>query len=281
MWELEETVVGLAVACGSLELPIVSGNVSLYNQTSGRGIPPTPAVGIVGKLSPDSRPIPCCFTGADHIICVLHSQFADLENPDSLVGSIFEERLSANSLGADHMGRGNMGGGLQPPDLDGMFRLGQFIRKAHSHNLPESVRAISGGGLAVTLARCSMNSMMGGQAGIGAQVDLDLDLEIDIDHDPALSEKASFDRSGTRGSVAANWMPLLFGEHIGMFVASFRENSMVEIRAMAQTMGVQVWEVGRTGGDALTIRVGDHLLSMPVSRLSNTWRADALPGLSR
>ncbi|MDQ3992921.1 MAG: AIR synthase related protein, partial [Actinomycetota bacterium] len=56
-WELAEAIEGMAAACTALGIPVVSGNVSLYNETDGRPIPPTPVVGCVG-LVPDVRAIP-------------------------------------------------------------------------------------------------------------------------------------------------------------------------------------------------------------------------------
>ena len=56
-WELAESIEGMAQACEALSLPIVSGNVSLYNDTDGRSIHPTPVVGCVG-LVPDVRRVP-------------------------------------------------------------------------------------------------------------------------------------------------------------------------------------------------------------------------------
>ena len=56
-WELAEAIEGMALACEALGVPIVSGNVSLYNDTDGRSIPPTPVVGCVG-LVPDVRRVP-------------------------------------------------------------------------------------------------------------------------------------------------------------------------------------------------------------------------------
>ena len=51
-WELEETIAGLAHACRALEVPIVSGNVSLYNDSEGRSpIHPTPVVGMIGVFT--------------------------------------------------------------------------------------------------------------------------------------------------------------------------------------------------------------------------------------
>ena len=56
-WELAEAIAGMAAACEALGLPIVSGNVSLYNETNGRAIHPTPVVGAVGLVE-DVRSVP-------------------------------------------------------------------------------------------------------------------------------------------------------------------------------------------------------------------------------
>src|SRR2546422_4059524 len=55
LWQLAEAVEGLAEACRALELPVVGGNVSLYNETSGLAILPTPVVGVVGLLEDASQ----------------------------------------------------------------------------------------------------------------------------------------------------------------------------------------------------------------------------------
>ena len=56
-WELEQAIEGIAQAADALGIPVVSGNVSLYNDTDGRSIPPTPVVGCIG-LVPDVRFVP-------------------------------------------------------------------------------------------------------------------------------------------------------------------------------------------------------------------------------
>jgi len=50
MWQLSQVVDGMAAACEALETPITGGNVSLYNETLGEGIYPTPVVGVVGMI---------------------------------------------------------------------------------------------------------------------------------------------------------------------------------------------------------------------------------------
>src|SRR6185436_14178627 len=68
-WQLTEAVAGLAEACQAFDVPIVSGNVSLYNETAGRAIPPTPSVGMVGLLDDVSLAVPLGFV--DHTTVVL------------------------------------------------------------------------------------------------------------------------------------------------------------------------------------------------------------------
>jgi phosphoribosylformylglycinamidine synthase subunit PurL len=66
-WELEQAIAGLSAAAGALGIPVVSGNVSLYNDTDGRSIPPTPVVGCVG-LVPDVRFVPDRWQPGDAVL---------------------------------------------------------------------------------------------------------------------------------------------------------------------------------------------------------------------
>jgi phosphoribosylformylglycinamidine synthase len=66
-WELAQAIEGVAQAAEALGIPVVSGNVSLYNETDGRAIPPTPVVGCVG-LVPDVRSIPGCWHQGDTVL---------------------------------------------------------------------------------------------------------------------------------------------------------------------------------------------------------------------
>jgi phosphoribosylformylglycinamidine synthase len=83
-WELAEAIEGMAEAAEALGIPVVSGNVSLYNETDGRPIPPTPVVGCVG-LVPDVRRIPDRWQPGDTIVL--------LEAPPGLAGEAALIRL--------------------------------------------------------------------------------------------------------------------------------------------------------------------------------------------
>src|SRR5438105_11117050 len=67
-WQLTEAISGLAEACRALNVPIISGNVSLYNETAGRAIPPTPTIGMVGLLEDVSLTVPTAFQANTSII---------------------------------------------------------------------------------------------------------------------------------------------------------------------------------------------------------------------
>ena len=83
-WELAESIEGMAEACEALRIPIVSGNVSLYNETDGRAIDPTPVVGCVGLLE-DVRSVPAAWREGDVILLAGAS-------PVALSGSEYQAR---------------------------------------------------------------------------------------------------------------------------------------------------------------------------------------------
>ena len=146
-WELAESIEGMAQACEALGLPIVSGNVSLYNDTDGRSIDPTPVVGCVG-LVPDVRQIPGAWRDGDVI----------------LVASTGAPTLPGSELQARY---GTVSGTPAELDLDAEAALVHFVSAvAQRCSLAHDV---ADGGLAVALAEAALHS------GRGAQLDLPLD----------------------------------------------------------------------------------------------------------
>jgi phosphoribosylformylglycinamidine synthase len=83
-WELAEAIEGMAQAAEALDIPVVSGNVSLYNETDGRPIPPTPVVGCVG-LVPDVRTVPSGWREGDVVLLACAGEAFDLEEEAALV----------------------------------------------------------------------------------------------------------------------------------------------------------------------------------------------------
>jgi len=131
-WQLTEAIHGLAEACRAFDVPIVSGNVSLYNETNGRAIPPTPTVGMVGLLEDVSLAVPAGFVPEATVI---------------LLGRA-PEALGASEYAGD--------GEFPRFDLDDEVRLSQVLRTLAARRLLRSAQDISDGGLAVALAECAM-----------------------------------------------------------------------------------------------------------------------------
>jgi phosphoribosylformylglycinamidine synthase len=142
-WQLEESVRGLGDACRAFGLPVVSGNVSLYNETSGRNIPPTPVIGMVGLLDNLEHRCPAGFQEAGDVVILFG------ETQDTLAGSQFA--------------RLNGPGGGQPPsvDLEAEKRLQEMILEAAANRLLQSAHDVSDGGLLIGLAEACLFGGLG------------------------------------------------------------------------------------------------------------------------
>ena len=88
-WELEQAIEGIAQAAEALGIPVVSGNVSLYNDTDGRSIPPTPVVGCIG-LVPDVRRVPQGWRRGDKLSVVRGPAELDLEREAALIRLVWQ-----------------------------------------------------------------------------------------------------------------------------------------------------------------------------------------------
>jgi phosphoribosylformylglycinamidine synthase len=153
MAQLVESIEGIAEACQFFETPITGGNVSLYNETLGEAIWPTPVVGIVGLMK-TAQPTPIHFANPDRAIILLggFGQTDDLH-----FGGTQYVKVILKSLW-----------GL-PPALDMEYekRVQRAIREIVGASLAESAHDLSDGGLAVTLAESSF-----GPSGIGARIQI-------------------------------------------------------------------------------------------------------------
>jgi phosphoribosylformylglycinamidine synthase II len=150
MWQLVEAVEGLADACRALEIPITGGNVSLYNETDGKAIYPSPIIGVVGLIEDASRTLSRTFKHVGDEIVLLGEGFGELG------GSEYLQTIHGWVLG-------------QPPRLDLAKEraLIALLTRAASAGLLQSAHDCSEGGLAVTLAECAFDT-----GGIGFGVDV-------------------------------------------------------------------------------------------------------------
>ncbi len=148
MWQFAEAVAGIGEACRALDVPITGGNVSLYNETDGSGILPTPVIGVVGLLEDAGRVRSRVFPSAGLDIVLFG------ENPGELGGSEYLKSI-----------HGLLRGPAPRLDLPRELALQRMLVDVIGRGLVESAHDCSEGGFAVALAECCF-----GTGGIGASV---------------------------------------------------------------------------------------------------------------
>ncbi|MEC7029646.1 MAG: AIR synthase-related protein, partial [Pseudomonadota bacterium] len=138
---------GMAEACNALDYPVISGNVSLYNETSGQAILPTPTIGGVGLILDWQKAMGLAFKETGETIIVLG------ETKGHLGQSIFLRDILGREEGT-------------APAVDLLLerRMGEFVRTVISQDMITACHDISDGGLLIALAEMAMAS------GIGAEI---------------------------------------------------------------------------------------------------------------
>lgn len=143
MWEFTESVRGIADACRALGLPVISGNVSFYNESSSGAIPPSPMISCLGKIDDVKKIIDKHFKKS-------HSQLFLMNlRQDECGGSVYY--ALHNELGKK----------LPQPDLSGVSRELAALHEAIDQQLILSAHDISEGGVAVALAEMSFENEIG------------------------------------------------------------------------------------------------------------------------
>lgn len=140
---------GMAEACAALDFPIVSGNVSLYNETknedgSGSAILPTPAIGAIGLLADWSKSATIGFKATGDVIVLIGSRSGHLGQ------SLWLREL-----------HGREDGPPPPVDLQAEKRNGEFVRRAIASGALTAVHDVSDGGVAVTIAEMALAGNIG------------------------------------------------------------------------------------------------------------------------
>ena len=146
--QLEQCIEGIAEACRVLEVPVVSGNVSLYNEYRGRAIFPTPVVGGLGLLEDAAKATRSAFAGEGLVVGLLGADAFD-GGPDDLAGSEYLQCIHGRVEGSPKI------------DLDLEKRVQQVCRQAIEEGRIKSAHDCSEGGLAVALAECSIQGGTG------------------------------------------------------------------------------------------------------------------------
>lgn len=146
MGQFVGAIEGLKQACEYLEFPVISGNVSLYNETNGKAIPPTPAIGGVGLLDDLKYMMDPAFKDENEIIIILGEENGHLGQ------SLFLSICHNKKLGAP-----------PPVNLDQERRTGLFVRKLIENRRVSAVHDCSDGGLYVAIAEMALAGNIGAQ----------------------------------------------------------------------------------------------------------------------
>lgn len=150
MGQFVHAIKGIGEACRVLEYPVVSGNVSLYNETNGQGILPTPAIGGVGLIADFEKSATVAFKAAGEAIILLG------ETTGWLGQSIYLATIEGNEAGAP-----------PPVDLEKEKAAGTLVRALINDGMVTAAHDLSDGGLVVALAEMGMAS------GLGCEISLD------------------------------------------------------------------------------------------------------------
>ncbi|MBV8939064.1 MAG: phosphoribosylformylglycinamidine synthase subunit PurL [Alphaproteobacteria bacterium] len=151
MGQIVGALQGMAQACRALDYPVVSGNVSLYNETSGRSILPTPAIGGVGLLKDVARRVGNAFLADGERIFLLG------ETKGHLGCSLYLREILGREEGAP-----------PPVDLPVERRNGDFVRALIAEGLLSACHDLSDGGLLVALAEMCMAGAVGAEVTLPA-----------------------------------------------------------------------------------------------------------------
>ncbi len=212
-FQLEESVRGMAAACETLGVPVVSGNVSLYNESNGAAIYPTPVIGALGILEDVSKTVPMAFQAGGDVVYLIGVE----EAPGRVLTGDASELAGSEYLRQFH----GLVAGSPRIDLALEARVQRLLVEAAEQGLLRSAHDCSHGGLAVTLAEACIEN------GIG------------------------FELNGIalQGRIDA----ALFGEASSRVVVSVDEVHVADIEAMIQRIDLPAMRLGRTGGERLRL----------------------------
>ena len=234
MWSFSEVVDGMAEACRVLETPVVSGNVSFYNETEGRGILPTPVIGMVGLIEDVKRAVSPGFKKEGDRITLLGTTQDDLSMSEyavSVAGVTTAEIVAS--------------GEVPELNLEREVAVQKTCLEAAEAGLLLAAHDCSDGGVAVTLAELCFSSL--GRDAIGADVNVE----------------------GTLGPTS-----LLFSESPSRIVVSFDPSDAAAVQEIAERNNTPFAILGRVGGTRLTIDVnGQEAVTLEISELETAWRS--------
>jgi phosphoribosylformylglycinamidine (FGAM) synthase-like enzyme len=243
-YQLRESVRGLAEGCRAFNAPVTGGNVSLYNQSPGGPIDPTPTVAMVGLIENREHITTQWFKDEGDAIILL-GEVVDTADPLlGLGGSAYLQVVHNQKTGT-------------PPrcDLEKEKELHLALRALIYSGAIKSAHDCSEGGLAVALAECCISRQMARETPrlIGAEIDL---TPLAGDEDRASSTRLD---------------ALLFGETQSRIVISVAAADAAKVLERAKILGVKATRLGAVGGSEMKIRLGSDEWTWDLLELHDAW----------
>ena len=144
MWQFAEACEGIKEACLELNTPVVSGNVSLYNETNGVSVYPTPAIAMVGLNEDENRVLPSAFQEEGNQILLIG------DTKGEFGGSLYVKAL-----------HGETSGSLPAFDYSAELRLWELVIEANKKGLLKAAKDVNVGGIAIALSKMAAVSNKG------------------------------------------------------------------------------------------------------------------------
>jgi len=236
-WQIRESVRGLADGCRAFNAPVTGGNCSLYNQNPSGPIDPTPTVAVVGLIEKPEHITTQWFKDEGDAIILLGEPVDKADPIFGLGGSAYLQVIHGKKNGS-------------PPrcDLETACTLHTTLLGLIQSGLVKSAHDCSEGGLGVALAECGISQLIarGTPRLIGATIDLTAVKDVRLD-------------------------ALLFGETQSRVVITCQPLAVQKVVERAKLMGVPALQIGKVGGDQLTVKTAQGEFSTPVSALHDAW----------
>jgi phosphoribosylformylglycinamidine synthase len=241
-WYFKNCVTGIADACKAFNIPVVSGNVSFYNESPRGAISPTPTIGMIGILPDIEKRCTQYFKNEGDVILLL--------------GETREELGGSEYLKVIH---GKVAGPAPELDLEKEKAVQKAVYEAIQQGLVNSAHDCSEGGLAVALAECCISNK---DKSLGADIHLSFDIGHGSTGSPSLPSREKSRDSSLRKDA------LLFGESQSRIIVTCKGGSAAKIAALAQKNGVACQMMGKVAGKSLKIK---DLIDLPLTKLKESW----------
>ncbi len=254
-WQIKESVRGLAEGCKAFNAPVTGGNCSLYNQNPAGPIDPTPTISVVGLIEKLEHVTTQWFKDEGDVIILLGDAVDQADPILGLGGSAYLQVIHGQKNGS-------------PPrcDLEIAKTLHTTLIGLIQSGLVKSAHDCSEGGLAVTLAESCISQLIARDTprSIGATIDLS-------SVGRASSRADGVTEDGSSGVSPHRVDALLFGETQSRVVISCKALDAVKVVERAKLMGVPAIQIGKVGGDKLTVKTAGGECSAPLTELHEVW----------